>query len=169
MQPPRYEAEPQTTFWKSFSHFVWNVVLFTPARVSLIGIALNLVLCTILYYGFGLGHVGLALTTGLIAVLNFLQLLWAIQKKIELGDPAEWLSFFLRISVASFACGAVAFAGDSVFLSQHHMQTMEGAAVLLLNILAAGGVYLGLTTLLGVPESVEIIALLKRKLGRGKQ
>ncbi len=165
MQPPRYEAQPQKTFWKSFTHFVWNVVLFTPARVSLIGIGLNLVLCTILYYLLNLGHVGLALTTGLIAVLNFLQLLYAIQKKIDLGDAAEWLSFFLRVIAASVACGAVAFAGDSYFLANPHLHPLLGAITLGLIILAAGGTYLGLTTLLRVPESVELITAIKRKLG----
>ncbi len=64
MQPPRFEARSGETFGESFRHFVMNVVLFTPARVSLIGIGVNLVLCFVLYYWLGWGHVGLALTTG---------------------------------------------------------------------------------------------------------
>lgn len=169
MQPPRFEERPKSTFWDSFSHFIWNVVLFMPARVSLIGIGLNLVLCTIFYFGLGLGHIGLALATGLIAVLNFLQLLFAIQKKIELGDPAEWLSFFLRVSTASLGCGLVAFAGDYFLLDPHHKPSLLSAVFLMVNIGVAGAVYLGLTTALKVPESVELISLVRRKLGRARK
>ena len=165
MQPPRYEPHPELGFWKSFSHFVWNVVLFTPARVSLIGIALNLVLCFVLYYWLGLGYVGLALTTGLIAVLNFLQLVYAIQKKIDLGAPGEWLSFFVRVTVATMACGCIVLVGDHVLLAHRTTHSVLGAVILFLNIGAAGAIYFGLTVLFRVPESLELISFIKRKFG----
>ena len=165
MQPPRFEPRTESGFWNSFSHFVMNVVLFTPARVSLIGIALNLVLCFVLYYYLNLGYVGLALTTGLIAVLNFLQLVYAIQKKIDLGAPGEWLSFFVRVTVATLACGCVVFFGDQFFLAHRTTHSLLGAALLFLNIGAACAVYFGLTWLLHVPESVEMVSFIKRKFG----
>jgi len=167
MQPPRFESRPESGFWSSFSHFVRNVVLFTPARVSLIGIALNLALCFVLFYYLGLGHVGLALTTGFVAILNFLQLVYAIQKKIDLGSPGEWLSFFVRITVATLACGCVVLLGDHVLLAHRTTHSLLGAAILFLNIGVAGAVYFGLTVLLRVPESVEMISFIKRKFGRG--
>jgi putative peptidoglycan lipid II flippase len=166
MQPPRYEAEGEKGFWKSFSHFVWNVMLFTPARVSLIGIALNLALCFILYFYFKMGHVGLALTTGFVAVLNFLQLLYAIQKKIDIGTPEAWTSFFARVTVSTMACGLVVFLGDTFLLAGRTTHSLLGAGILFFNIGAAGLVYLTLTTWLRVPESMELAAFLKRKLGR---
>ena len=165
MQPPRFEPRTESGFWSSFSHFIMNVVLFTPARVSLIGIALNLVLCFMLYYYLNLGYVGLALTTGFVAVLNFLQLVYAIQKKIDLGAPGEWLSFFVRVTVATLACGSVVFFGDQVLLAHRTTHSLIGAAILFLNIGAAGAVYFGLTVLLRVPESVEMVSFIKRKFG----
>jgi putative peptidoglycan lipid II flippase len=166
MQPPRFEPLPNATFWTSFSHFVRNVVLFTPAKVSLSGIALNLGLCFVLYYYLGLGHVGLALTTGFVAVLNFLQLVYAIQKKIDLGSPGEWLSFFVRVTVAALACGCVVLVGDRLLLAHRTTHSLLGAAILFINIGLAGGVYFGLTVLFRVPESVDVMSLIKRKLGR---
>jgi putative peptidoglycan lipid II flippase len=166
MQPPRFESRAELGFWRSFYHFVVNVVLFTPARVSLIGIALNLVLCFVLYFYFKLGHVGLALATGFVAILNFLQLVYAIQKQIDLGDASEWLSFFARVTLATWACGLVVFLGDHFLLAAHTTHSLFGAAILFLNIGAAGAVYFGLTMLLRVPESVELAGFLKRKLGR---
>jgi putative peptidoglycan lipid II flippase len=166
MQPPRFEPRPNTSFWSSLSHFVMNVVFFTPARVSLIGIGLNLVLCSVLLFYFHLGHVGLALTTGFVAVLNFLQLLYAIQKKIDLGNPAEWLSFFLRVSAASFSCGLVAFLGEHYLLAVRTTHSLLGAAILFLTIAAAGLVYFGLTVLFRVPESMELVGFIRRKFGK---
>jgi peptidoglycan biosynthesis protein MviN/MurJ (putative lipid II flippase) len=143
-----------------------NVVLFTPARVSLIGIALNLVLCFVLFYYLGLGHVGLALTTGFVAILNFLQLVHAIQKKIDLGSPGEWLSFFVRVMVATLACGCVVLVGDQALLAHRTTHSLPGAAILFLNIGVAGAVYLGLTVLFRVPESMEMVSFIKRKFGK---
>ncbi len=165
MQPPRFEKQPNSTFWNSFSHFVMNVILFTPARVSLIGIALNLVLCFVLYSYFGLGHVGLALTTGFVAVLNFLQLVHAIQKQIDLGSPQEWLSFFARLTLATLACGTVVLVGDHLLLTHRSTHSLLGALILFCNIGAAGMVYLALTIWLQVPESVQLMGFIKRKLG----
>jgi len=165
MQPPRFEQRAESGFWSSFAHFVRNVVLFTPARVSLIGIALNLILCFVLYYYLGLGYVGLALATGFIAILNFLQLVYAIQKKIDLGASREWLSFFIRVMVATLACGCVVQVGDQVLLAHRTTHSLLGAAILFLNIGAAGAVYFGLTVLLRVPESVEMVSFIKRKFG----
>ena len=165
MQPPRFEQRAGTTFWDSFSHFVMNVVLFTPARVSLIGILLNLALCFVLYYWLGWGHVGLALATGFVAVLNFLQLVYAIQKKIDLGSPGDWLSFFVRVTVATMACGCIVLVGDQVLLAHRTTHSLVGAVILVVNIAVAGIVYFVVTMLLRVPESVEMMALIKRKLG----
>jgi len=166
MQPPRFESRPSSSAWESFTHFVMNVILFTPARVSLIGILLNLVLCFVLSYYLGLGHVGLALTTGSVAVINFLQLVYAIQKKIDLGNAGNWLSFFVRVSVAAFACGCIVLFGDKLLLAHRTTHSLLGAAILFLNIGVAGAVYFGLTVLFRVPESVDLMALIKRKLGQ---
>jgi len=166
MQPPRYEKQPGATFWQSFSNFVMNVVLFTPARVSLIGIALNLGLCFVLFYYLKLGHVGLALTTGFIAILNFLQLLYAIQKKIDVGTSNDWISFFARVTPATFLCGLVVFLGDHYLLSGRTTHSLLGALILFANIAVAGVVYFGLTVLFRVPESMELAGFIKRKFGK---
>ena len=165
MQPPRFEQRPTETFWESFRHFIWNIVLFTPARVSLIGIALNLALCFFFYDYLGLGLVGLALATGLIAVVNFLQLVYAIQKKIDLGDAGDWLWFFVRVSLATLACGGVVLFGDHLLLANRTTHSLFGASILFMNIGLAGAIYLGLTMVFQVREAVELMLFIKRKVG----
>jgi putative peptidoglycan lipid II flippase len=162
MQPARMETSARG----KFGDFLHNVILFTPCRVSLIGIGLNIAFCFALYFGFHLGYVGLATATGLVATINFLQLLYAIQKRIEIGHARDWLSFFVRVTAATLACGAVAWAGDHFLLTRLKHHFLLGALALLLNIGAAGAIYFLITTLLRVPESTELVGLVKRKLGR---
>jgi putative peptidoglycan lipid II flippase len=163
--PPRSgAAEPN--FSSGFRDFIMNVVLFTPSRVSLIGIALNALLCAILFFYFHLGHVGLALATGFVAIFNFLQLLHAIQKKIDLGRVEDWISFFLRVTAATMALGLVAWAGDEYILTPYAPHGLLNALLLGLNIALAAAVYFGITTLLKLPESLELTAFLRRKFAK---
>jgi putative peptidoglycan lipid II flippase len=168
MQPPRFDAPARPGAWAAFTHFVHNVVLFTPSRVSLIGIGLNLLLCLVLYFYLHLGHVGLALTTGFIAILNFLQLLYALQKKIALGDPADWLFFFVRVSGAAAACGLTAYFADRYLLASRATHSVLSAAILFFNIGLAGAVYFVFTVAFRVPESMELIGFVQRKFLRPK-
>ena len=167
MQPPRAEKSAGHGFWHDLSDFILNVVLFTPARVSLIGIALNLVLCAVFFFYFHLGHVGLALATGFVAILNFLQLVYALQKQIDLGRIADWLSFFLRVALATFACAAFAWAGNQFLLFEFPKNSLLATILLLLNIAEAAGIYFVLTILLGISESIELAQFVQRKFGRG--
>jgi putative peptidoglycan lipid II flippase len=163
MQPERASA---TNLRGGFADFVRYVLLFTPSRVSLIGIALNLVLCAIFFFYLHLGQVGLALATGLVAILNFLQLVHAIQKQIDLGRPVDWLSFFVRVSLSAFACGLVAWLGDTYLLPIFVTHRVVSGLLLCAIIASAGGVYFLLTTLLGLPESLELSGFVRRKLGK---
>ena len=106
------------------------------------------------------------MTTGFVAVLNFLQLLHAIQKQIDLGRAEDWLFFFIRVTVATLACGAVAWAGDHFVLAHLRPHSLLSALVLFINIADAGVIYFLITTLLRVPESTELVDFVKRKLGR---
>ncbi len=168
MQPPRFDAPARPGAWAAFTHFVHTVVLFTPSRVSLIGIALNLALCFPLYYYLHLGHVGLALATGSVAILNFLQLLYAIQKKIAIGAPGDWFLFFTRVTAATAACGLTAYFGDAYLLGARTTHSLLGAVILFFNIGLAGAVYFIVSVALRVPESMELVTFIQRKFAPGK-
>jgi putative peptidoglycan lipid II flippase len=80
----------------------------TPLRVSIFGMGLNLALNATLVWVLGFGHVGLATTTALIALLNFGQLAFYLRRKIELGSMGDWANYLARVLVASGLCGAAA-------------------------------------------------------------
>ena len=154
-------------FWRSFYEFIVNVVLFMPARGQPHRHRdQSCSACAILYYYLHLGHVGLALTTGFVAILNFLQLLYAIQKQIDLGSVGDWISFFVRVTASTMACGLVVFIGDYFLLAGRTTHSLVGAGILFANIGVAGMVYLGMTIAFRVPESMELVGFIKRKLRR---
>jgi hypothetical protein len=107
------------------------------------------------------------MTTGAVALLNFLQLVFAIQKKIDLGRAGDWSSFFLRVTVATMACGGVVLLGDHYLLANRTTHSLFGALILFANIGFAGAVYFGLTVAMKLPESVELASFIQRKMGRG--
>jgi putative peptidoglycan lipid II flippase len=138
----------------------------TPLRISLIGIAVNLALNLLNAKVLGFGHVGLALTTSAVALINFLQLMSALGRRVDLGRPGEWLGFILRCALAAGACGAVAYGVD------HYV---EGATRnLLLRVLGLGlaigvsvPVYFIAARLLALSESGQAWRMIRRRLPGG--
>jgi putative peptidoglycan lipid II flippase len=81
----------------------------TPLRISLIGIAVNLALNLLNARVLGFGHAGLALTTSVVALVNFLQLMAALRRRVDLGGALSWALFLGRSLAAALLCGGVAW------------------------------------------------------------
>jgi putative peptidoglycan lipid II flippase len=135
----------------------------TPLRISLIGIAINLALNTLNATVLGFGHVGLALTTSAVALINFLQLMSALSKQVDLGGVRQWTLFLLRCVVAAALCGGAAFAVNHF---------VEGAttswALRALGLAAAIGVslpvYFLAAQVLRLEESADAWRLIRRRI-----
>jgi hypothetical protein len=54
---------------------------------------------------------------------------------------------------------------DTLLLAHRTTHSVLGALILFANIGIGGAVYLGLTSLLRVPETVELLTFIKRKMG----
>jgi putative peptidoglycan lipid II flippase len=135
----------------------------TPLRISLIGIAVNLTLNIANAFLFHLGHVGLALTTSAVALLNFLQLMSALGRQVDLGGARGWAFYVLRCALAAGVCGAAAFAVNA--LVEAHVTAWGWRA---LGLLAAIGVsvpvYFAAARVLRLQESAEAWRMLRRRL-----
>jgi putative peptidoglycan lipid II flippase len=135
----------------------------TPLRISLIAIVVNLVLNTLNATMFGLGHVGLALATSSVALVNFGQLSRALSRQVNIGGLSEWALFLLRCALAAGLCGAVAWGVDGL---------LEGmTAGLVLHIIdlgaavaAGGGAYFGAAQILRLQESGEAWRMIRRRI-----
>jgi putative peptidoglycan lipid II flippase len=92
----------------------------TPMIISVASIVVNAVASYIFRAWFstfyitpetpnGLGHVGLALSTSCVALVNFLLLAYLLRRKIKRLESRRILSSFFRIVVASGALSASAY------------------------------------------------------------
>ncbi len=137
----------------------------TPVRVSFIGMGLNLGLNLVLVKIFDLGHVGLAISTGFVAVMNFLQLIASMQSKIKIGDASQWLPYMIKV----IGCATVSVWIGSLFYFQLHKHLPSSH---LCEIIAVGGsvtfagtAYLCFTTALKLPEADHLMNFIRKKTG----
>lgn len=134
-----------------------------PLRVSLIGIAVNLFGNMLNAWVLHLGHVGLALTTSLVATLNFVQLITALSRRAELGGVGQWAGFILRCGGAALACGAVAW-GLNALVEGLTPNRILRAAGLFTAIGAGGATYFAAALALRLTESHQALAMIRRRL-----
>jgi putative peptidoglycan lipid II flippase len=135
----------------------------TPLRISLIGIGVNLVLNSLNATVFGLGHVGLALTTSAVALINFLQLMMALSKHVDMGGLRQWSLFLARCALAAGLCGLVAFEINhlfEMFTTSYVLRALGLAAA----IGASVPVYFGAAQVLRLQESADAWRMIRRRI-----
>ena len=135
----------------------------TPLRISLIGIAINLVLNTLNATVFGFGHVGLALTTSAVALLNFLQLMSALSRQVDLGGLRQWSLFLLRCAAAAALCGGVA-GGINHLVEAVTTNWVIRAVGLAAAIGVSLPVYFGAAQVLRLQESADAWRMIRRRI-----
>jgi putative peptidoglycan lipid II flippase len=139
----------------------------TPLRISLIGIAVNLVLNLLNARVLGFGHAGLALTTSVVALVNFLQLMTALGRRVDLGGLKQWVFFLARCFAAAALCGAAAWG-------LYHLTEMATSSRLAraVGLAAAIGssvlVYFGAARAMRLDESAEAWRMIRRRLPGGR-
>lgn len=140
---------------------------WTPMLVSFAAIGLNVLLNWQLTFRLGMGHRGLALSTGLAAVANFAALYVLMRGAAGGMKTRSVAASFLRILAAAAGLAAVCWAGREwlgTWLHSPHL--LERAWSLGAVVAAAAVVYFGLCALLRVEEARDAVALIRRKLTR---
>jgi len=116
---------------------------------------------------YGYGHVGLALSTSCVAIVNFLLLLFLMRRAIKRLEGRQILSSFIRISIASLAFSATCYFTYSLLLTR---LIDSGFIVRLIEVfiplLVGGLVFLLTAYLLGVRELNQAVTLISARLNR---
>jgi putative peptidoglycan lipid II flippase len=142
----------------------------TPMIIALFSIVVNLIGCWLLMNWleqFGLGHVGVALATSLVALVNFFALAVVMRRKIKRLNGRSIISAFSRIAVASAAMTAVCHFSYSAL-----HQNFQAATFLLrlvecfVPIILGGIVFVFFAKILRVSEVDKLFGALRRKLIR---
>ncbi len=140
---------------------------WTPMVVSFISIGLNVLLNWLLTFHLGMGHRGLALSTGLAAIANFLMLYFLMRRAVGGMQTGALVSALLRMMGAAVLLAGVCLAGEQWLAPWLASPSLFDRAWSLLAIVGIGMVvYFGLCLVLRVEEAREAFSLLQRKIGR---
>jgi putative peptidoglycan lipid II flippase len=115
----------------------------------------------------GFGHVGVALATSVVALVNFLALTFLMRRRIGRLDGREILAGFVKILTASALMSAVSYA------AYYYLHAQFGARGLVFRLIecfapiAVGGVvFFAAVKMLGVREMEKVYDSLTRKFRR---
>ncbi len=138
----------------------------TPMLVSLGSIAVNYAMNTLLVETFG--HVGLAFSTSVVALVNFLLLALLMRRRIDRLEGRYLGKVVLRISAASLLMGATAWVASELAATL----PLQGLALHLVQVLAGIGsaalVFYFACRLLGVDEIDETVNAIAGRFARSR-
>lgn len=118
-------------------------------------------------YPNGLGHIGVALATSTVALVNFFALAFLMRKRISGLNGREIFSAFVKVAIASVFMSAVCFA--SYYLLTNYLGTKTFLVKLVetfVPIGLGGIVFIVAAKLLGIKELNQIYNSFKRRLKR---
>lgn len=115
----------------------------------------------------GFGHVGVALTTSTVALVNFFALTWFMRRRIKRFNGRDILVSLAKVLVASAAMSAVAY-GSYHLLTNYFGE--KGLVIRLIEVFVpiglAGLVFLIAAKLMRIEQLEQLIGTLRRKLAR---
>jgi putative peptidoglycan lipid II flippase len=115
----------------------------------------------------GYGHVGVALATSLVALVNFFALALIMRQRIKRLNGRVIISSFFKIAVASAVLTVVCFACYRIMLGQFGIGTfLVKLAEVLVPIAFGGAAFVLAARLLRIDELQKVLGMLKRKFAR---
>ena len=139
----------------------------TPMIVSFIAVGVNLFLNWLFTFRLGWGHRGLALSTGCVAVTNFLLLYALMRRHVTQLHTGLLVKMLAKVLLAGVALGAVCWSGQHWLLADWPVQaTAAKAFSLVATISCAGVVFFAVAALLRITEVTHVLGLARQKLDK---
>ncbi len=115
----------------------------------------------------GYGHVGVALTTSLVATVNFMALAFFMRRRIQRINGWDIASSFVRILIASAVMGAAAYFSYQ-WLTNYFAEKAFSIRMIevFVPIVIGGLVFVIMARLLRMRELDKAVGAIRRKLGR---
>ncbi len=113
----------------------------------------------------GYGHVGVALATSIVALVNFFALALIMRKRIKRLNGKDILLSFTKIAAASAVLSAVCYFSYHFLYARYGTATLTFRFVEALVPIALGGIaFIVAAKLLRVTELEQLVSMLRRKL-----
>jgi putative peptidoglycan lipid II flippase len=114
---------------------------------------------------YGYGHVGVALATSMVALINFAALAWFMRRRIKRLNGREILASFLKIAVASAVLSAVCYASYHFLMDRYGIGSFAIKLAEAFVPIALGGLaFLIAAKLLRIAELEQFYGMMRRKL-----
>src|SRR6266446_2148900 len=140
---------------------------YLPMVVSIFSIAVNFVLSWFFMSKVGLGHRGLALSTSLVALTNFLLLYIMMRKYAGPLETGAILGLLARLVIPALLLTGICWLGlEFLFPPGAALPEWQKIFGVLLVIAVAATVFFGSAFLLRVHEVRDIVDLARRRFGR---
>jgi len=138
-----------------------------PMIASLIALVVNIVCNYVFVFVFKWGHESLALTTSIVASLNFVFLYFAMIRYAGDVGTKGLIVAFVKIGSATAVMAVVCYFGNRLLLGDLTELRFVMKALWLFGLIGvAAGAYFAVAKLLCVAEVADVLALAKRKAGR---
>jgi putative peptidoglycan lipid II flippase len=139
----------------------------TPMVVSFVAIGVNLLLNWFFTSQLNLGHRGLALSTGCVALINFGILYRLMHRHTERLETKALVSLLLKLLIPCTLLSAICWAGLHWTMADWATQHLLPKAIWLgLTIGAAAAAFFGSAMLFRIEEIDEVFGVARRKFGR---
>ena len=139
-----------------------------PMVVSLFSIAVNFGLNWFFRYQLGWGHQGLALSTSVVAITNFLLLYFLMRRHTQRLETATLLATLGKVLIAGAVLAGICFGAQFVFFqSLQGLRIWHKAIGVGIAVAIGGGAFFGVAYLLRIAEVHDVVTLVRRRLGRG--
>jgi putative peptidoglycan lipid II flippase len=137
---------------------------YLPMLVSFFSIAVNFCLSWLLAFHFQLRHRGLALSTSMVAITNFILLYSMMRHYAGRLETGALLRTLAKLLCAGVGLAAICWLASSLFFTPHaHAPTWQNALVLLITIAGGSAAFFGAAYLLRVAELRDLVDLVRRK------
>jgi putative peptidoglycan lipid II flippase len=137
-----------------------------PMLVSLFSIAVNFCLNWFFTLNLGLGHRGLALSTSLVAITNFLLLYAMMRRYAGRLETRAMLTALAKLLVAGALLAGVCLAARHFIPFSEFASTWKRAVGLLPTIVIGAAVFFGAAYLLRVAEVRDVVELVRGRFSR---
>lgn len=139
----------------------------TPMNVSFIAVGVNLLMNWFFTFRLGLGHRGLALSTGCVALTNFGILYWLMRKETRLLETRALLGLLAKLAIPCALLAGACWASRIWLLAGWAKMPFAPKTIYLLGTIGlAGAAFFAAATLFKIDEIEDATDVFRRKLAR---